>query len=117
MIVVRVELHSARTRKVTEIARAIICNVGGTHTRRDYICEILRGRSKEAFDLRRVHRTGEINSFPSLYVHVWNLVATALTSMGYGKDSKDERVRVHGRALDSNTPARADSGESDQSAV
>ena len=35
MIIVRVELHSARTGEVTELARMHISNIGGTNTLRD----------------------------------------------------------------------------------
>ena len=39
MIVVRVELHSAITGQVSELARMNIANIGGTQTKGDYHCE------------------------------------------------------------------------------
>jgi hypothetical protein len=83
MIVVRVELHSAVTGKVEELARMHICNEGGSNTLRDYGVYVLRGRSREALDRRHVHRTGKFGKFPSLRVHVWNLVLCALVAAGY----------------------------------
>lgn len=87
MIVVRVELHSAVTGQVSELARMNICNVGGTATKGDYQCETLRGRSKKDLDRRTVQRSGSVRNYPRLAIHVWHLVARALVSMGYaGKD-------------------------------
>lgn len=83
MIVIRVELHSAITRKVTEIARMNICNVGGTTELGDYRAETLRGRSAEQLDRRVVTRSGEVNRYPRQAVHIWHLVARALVAMGY----------------------------------
>ena len=85
MIIVRVELHSARTGEVTELARMHISNIGGTNTLRDYACETLRGRSRAALDRREVQRHGKVLGHQSLALHVWNLVAKALAGMGYGK--------------------------------
>lgn len=85
MIVVRVELHSAITGQVTELARAHISNVGGTDTRRDYEVVTLRGRDTRALDRREVQRRGKVIGHASLALHVWHLVAKALTGIGYGK--------------------------------
>jgi hypothetical protein len=94
MIVVKVELHSAVTGRTTELARAIIHNVGGNTTYGNYEAFTCRGRS--AADLSRsmkaiftgeqqaVHR-GKVENHPRLSQHVWNLVAKSLTAMGYGK--------------------------------
>src|SRR3569832_410524 len=57
MIVVRVELHSAVTRKITELARLHICNEGGTDTLRDYGIYVARGRDKEALDRSAASRS------------------------------------------------------------
>jgi hypothetical protein len=83
MIVVRVELHSAITGRVSELARMNIANVGGTKTKGDYACETLRGRSKEALDQRVRQRSGSVRDYPRLSIHVWHLVARALVAMGY----------------------------------
>lgn len=87
MIIVRVELHSAITGQVTELARAHISNIGGTNESRDYECVTLRGRSKATLDRHVPQRTGKVLAYPSLREHVWNLVAKALTGMGYGRSS------------------------------
>lgn len=84
MIVIRVELHSANTGKVTELARALIVNDGtGTMQRRNYIARTLRGRSKDQLDKRTVSREARLNYWPSERLHVWRLVCSALCAMGY----------------------------------
>lgn len=85
MIVVRVELHSAITGAVTELARAHICNAGDSGKLRDYFVRTLRGRSKAALDRGDVQRRGKVEQHPSEAVHVWHLVAKALAAMGYGR--------------------------------
>lgn len=85
MIVIRVELHSAATGKVTELARAHICNVGGDARRGDYDCLTLRGRSKELLDRGTAQRRGSVKGYPRQAIHVWNLVAEALIAMRYGR--------------------------------
>jgi hypothetical protein len=86
VIVVRVELHSAITRQVTEIARMHICNAEtGTHRLRDYLVRTLRGRSTPDLDKGTAQREGEVKAWPSLDKHVWNLVVEALRAMGYGR--------------------------------
>jgi hypothetical protein len=90
MIVVRVELWSARTGQVTELARMGIDNVSGGGNVRDYRCRTWRGRSAAALDramqLGTVQRQGRVDGHRSLDLHVWYLVAKALLGMGYGKD-------------------------------
>lgn len=83
MIIVRVELHSAITGKITELARMAICNVGGTADRGDYSCETFRGRSRTTLDDRRRQRSGSVKGYPRLKIHVWHLVARALAAMNY----------------------------------
>jgi len=87
MIVVRVELHSAVTRKITELARLHICNEGGTDTLRDYGIYVARGRDKEALDRSAASRswvhTGKITGWQSQRWHGWNLVLAGLLSAGY----------------------------------
>lgn len=86
MIVVRVELHSAITGKATELARMVICNTGtGTARLGDYIVRSLRGRSTADLDKDTTQRQGEVKAWPRLDKHVWNLVAEALRTMGYGR--------------------------------
>lgn len=93
MIVIRVELWSAITGEKTELARMVIDNVGGTAYRGDYRCRSLRGRDEDALDRSMrtinttqagVQREGRVEGHARLREHVWNLVAKALASMGYG---------------------------------
>lgn len=83
MIVVRVELHSAITRKVTEIARMHIRNRGGTEELGDYAVDTVRGRSREQLDRGACVRSAEVKGYPRLRIHVWHLVARALIAMKY----------------------------------
>lgn len=84
MIVVRVELHSAITGRVTELARLLICNDGsGSGSIGNYIATALRGRSKEQLDRRVAQRSCGISGYPRNALHIWNLVARALGRMGY----------------------------------
>jgi hypothetical protein len=83
MIVIRVELHSAITRQVTEIARMRIRNAGGTKALARYAVETLRGRSREQLNRGECQRSGEVKDYPRLRIHVWHLVARALIAMNY----------------------------------
>jgi hypothetical protein len=87
MIIVRVELLSAITGKTTELARMEICNEGDSPDpkRGNYSVRTLRGRSTDALNERTTQRTGKVANYPRLAVHVWNLVARALKSMGYNQ--------------------------------
>lgn len=83
MLIIRVELHSAVTGKVSELARMQIANVGGTSANGDYHATTFRGRDKAALDKRQGQRSGEVRNYPRLSIHVWHLVARALIAMGY----------------------------------
>jgi hypothetical protein len=101
MIVVRVELHSAITGIVTEIARCDIWNVAsGDRDLGDYDCASYIGRSRTALGKRKTNRTGTVRGHARLRDHVLNLVAKALASMNYGKKSRkpdtDFDLLVHG---------------------
>lgn len=82
MLVVRIELHSAITGKITEIGTAIIANVGGTKDRGDYSVKV--GNKRDAGDIRKTwsnpQRTGEVKDYPRLSYNVWRLIARALLS-------------------------------------
>jgi hypothetical protein len=92
MIVIRVELWSAITGQKTELARMVIDNIGGTSTLGNYRVRTLRGRCAAALDRSMAkiattgtQREGRVISYPRERVHVWNLVAKALTTIGYGE--------------------------------
>lgn len=91
MIVIRVELWSAVSGEKTELARMLVDNVGGTVQLGDYRARTLRGRSADALDRAMLNadstgtqREGKVLRHPRLREHVWNLVAKALSGMGYG---------------------------------
>jgi len=81
MIVVRVELHSAITGKVSEIGRMYISNtsVNDTPNVADYAGELLR---KPNF--KSVTRSGSVKDHRRLAEPVWSLVSKMLQNMGYG---------------------------------
>lgn len=84
MIVIRIELWSARTGQKTELARMEICNdETGDTRRRNYMARTLRGRSTAALNQRRTQRTGTLTNWPSESVHIWNMVAAVLGKLGY----------------------------------
>lgn len=88
MIVVKVELHSARSGEVTELARMNICNAGmsdSTPAVCDYKAETLRGRSAEDLNKQVKQRTAVVYGHRRVALHVWVLVCKALIAMGYDK--------------------------------
>jgi hypothetical protein len=87
MIVVKVELWSAVTGQKTELARMEIANKGDhpVHSKGNYTVRTLRGRSTVDLDKGTPHRSAEVSNWPRLALHVWNLVAVALSEMGYGR--------------------------------
>lgn len=89
MIVVKVELWSARTGQKTEIARMSIVNDGTSTTpnKGNYIAKTYRGRSKEALDkamlAKHTTRQAPITEHSRLRYHVWHLVRKALQNLHY----------------------------------
>ena len=80
MLVVKLELHSARTGEVTEIGRMIIHNVSGGgkgryDKRADYVAEVYRKGRKN-----QIMRVGKVENYPRLSYNVWRLVARSLLS-------------------------------------
>lgn len=86
MIIVRVELHSARTGEVTELARMHIAKAGtGAPERWNYDVWTLYGRGKAHLDHGKIQRRGFVADWPAGQLHVWNLVHEALGQMNYGR--------------------------------
>jgi hypothetical protein len=86
MLIVKVELHSAITGLVTEIARMRIYNDGGgTRTTGNYVAETMRGRNEDALSKNQTTRKGTVTGYPRLALHVWHLVFEALKSMNYDR--------------------------------
>ena len=86
MIVVRVELHSAVTCKVTLLGSMVIDNVGGTVDRGDYRARTFRKGVQPEDALvggRKPQREGRVNGHPRLHKSVWNLVWKVLREMGF----------------------------------
>lgn len=83
MIVVKVELHSAITGKVTMLAQAIIHNVGTREQGKkgDYRVVVAK---KGHFDFRQMLkkplREGSVEDYPRLSYNVWRLVIRGLLS-------------------------------------
>lgn len=90
MIVVRIELWSAVTGKITELGRAEICNEGVSDTGRirDYGVRTLKGRDTKALNRRITQRDGKVTNYPAVAIHVWHLVSDALKAMGYDNRGK-----------------------------
>lgn len=78
MLVVKIELHSAITGRVSELGRMQISNTGkGSYDRGDYAVEVLR---RSGVTGGAVTRTGEVKNYPRLSYNVWRLVSRALRS-------------------------------------
>lgn len=77
------------------IERAIACLIPSgipfldlcmlNHRRGDYVGETFVGRDAAALDRQQVSKRGSVANYPRLDLHVWNLVARMLASMGYTK--------------------------------
>ena len=85
MITVRVELHSAITGEISEIARMRITNRGDSSDPElgSYDIATLTGRTSKALDAGTVNRRGMVIGHRRLRLHVWHLIYRALTSVGY----------------------------------
>ena len=84
MIVIKIELHSARTKEITLLGSMVIANDGTSkdHKRGNYLVGV--ANKKDAADLKlamsRPLRTGVVKDFPRLSYNVWRLVLRALKS-------------------------------------
>jgi len=83
MIVVKIELWSARTGKVTPLGRMIIANDGfGTGARRNY--DVMVGKKTDAVNARteaiikKPLRRGKVKDYPAPSYNIWRLVSRAL---------------------------------------
>lgn len=75
MIVVKVELHSAITGKVTELGTAHICNDGtGSNSRGNYVMRLF-GKGGTPM------KTATLSNWPRLSKHVWALVSAMLAEV------------------------------------
>lgn len=88
MIVVRVELWpGGMSSNKRELARMHIANGCKTTiqnpNRGDYSGHTFVGRDSAALDRGQVSKEGQVLNYPRKQLHVWNLVARMLASMGY----------------------------------
>lgn len=84
MIVVKVELHSARTGEISELGRMIIANDGtGTGKRGNYNVKVGRKGQTDRELWHKPQRTGEVKDYPRLSLNIWHLVVRALLAAGY----------------------------------
>jgi hypothetical protein len=84
MIVVKVELHSAITGKVSEIGRMHISNTTTFEngSRANYFVRLFRRGSFKTSPVV-VQREGEVNGHARKSAPVWKLVQKALKAVGY----------------------------------
>lgn len=83
MIVVKIELHSAITHKVTTIGQMVVANVGGTTERGDYRVHVANKRDADQPPvawINEAQRRGEVRDYPRLSYNVWRLIARAILS-------------------------------------
>lgn len=84
MIVVRIELHSARTGKVSELGRLFITNdaTGDARTGNYDVTLARKGATKVPQPLNpkgpKPARTGRVEGYPRLSYNVWRLITKAL---------------------------------------
>ena len=92
MIIVKIELHSAITHRVTELGRMVIANDGtATDAKKgNYDCAVARKGYQGSMGLllcgnapQKIVRQGRVENHPRLSKTVWYLVAKCLKSMGY----------------------------------
>jgi hypothetical protein len=110
MLVVKVELHSAITGKVTELYRMIIANDGtGPKSIGNY--DVRVGR-KLCTDDRKIYyspsRSGKVENHRRLTEHVWKLVAKALDAVGYGVPRAEPRTTAPRDTTSASGPSSAD---------
>ena len=83
MLVVKIELWSARDRSQKEVGRMYIANVGGTMDRGDYNVAVCR-RGTTAIPSPidpngpNPTRNGQVKNYPRLAYNVWRLITRAL---------------------------------------
>ena len=84
MIVVKIELHSAITKRVTLIGKMIICNRGDQPDPKRGNYDVYVGNKKhvdiDACIIKQPQRMGEVLDYPRLSYNVWRLIIRALKS-------------------------------------
>lgn len=84
MIVIKVELHSAITKKVTLLGTTIIHNIGVSTNGKLGDYEVKVGNKISKGDLKSIFtnplRIGSVKNYPRLSYNVWRLVIRSLLS-------------------------------------
>jgi hypothetical protein len=84
MIVVRVELHGAVSKRVTLLGAMVIANDGACEDARRGNYDVKVARKADAGDLRKLSRDplrrGRVERYPRLSYNVWRLVLRALAA-------------------------------------
>lgn len=83
MLMVRIELHHAKTHKVSEIAALTIGNVGGLEELGNYVVRLQAPPPSTPLGVRFPARVGMVHGHARLTEPVWSLVAKALKSVGF----------------------------------
>lgn len=94
MIVVKVELHSARTGDVTELGKMIIANDGtqGNGSVGDYDVKVGRKGQTDIQLWQKPQRVGKVLGHRRLALSIWTLVAKALHTVGHGKEVESQET-------------------------
>lgn len=97
MLVIKIELHSAVTRKVTTIGQMIIANTGGTKDRGEYTAKVAHKNDVNNLgaNFNRPLREGTVINYPRLSYNVWRLVVRALLS-AFPEENKQSRSVSNG---------------------
>jgi len=79
MLVIKVELHSAITGQISEIARMRIYNdMTGSREIGNYVADVFDDETKT-----KITATGAVKKYPRLTAPVWSLVAKSLKAAGF----------------------------------
>ena len=92
MLVVTIDLHSARTGKKKNLGTIIIANDGtGTDTKGNYWGRAYRaGMNLSEWSRKRPIRQTEVKGHPRMKFAVWHLVTEVLINLGYEPKGMDK---------------------------
>ncbi len=89
MIVVKIELHSAQDKSISDRGTLIIDNIGGTDTKRNYRCRMFQAGAAERWGIKSLIlgpqpiREAFVNDHSSKSQPIQSLVAKALKALDY----------------------------------
>lgn len=108
MLIVRIELWSARTGQRKELGCASICNVGGSAKRGNYAVEIHRSFNNLKAR-KKPWRSGEVFTFPRRSLGAWDLLLRALLSTILDRNTGATRNALNGLSRPTDGVAGEDS--------